>query len=102
MLGRAISTVNERLRLLQRLRVVGRRVVVWGAILAALALLLDFVPLFDLLGYDFSFVVGLCAALAAVDLGQGTVAAARAAASRDATPLPDPLQLTGRALARAL
>ena len=32
---------------------------------------LDFVPLFDVLGYDFSFALGLAAALAAVDLGRG-------------------------------
>jgi len=99
MLGRAISTVNQRL---QRFRRLGRRTTIWAAILAALALLLDFVPLFDLLSYDFSFAVGLCAALAAVDLGQGTVAAARAAANTAAAPMPAPLRLIGRALARAL
>src|SRR5438552_2122404 len=96
MLGRAISTVNQRIRGLDR------RTAIWAAILAALALLLDFVPLFDLLSYDFSFAVGLCAALAAVDLGQGTVAAARAAATTTAAPLPAPLRLIGRALGRAL
>ena len=77
MLGRAISTVNERF---------GRRAVIWGAILTALALLLDFVPLFDLLGYDFSFAVGLCAALAAADIGHGVVAAARARAADGRRP----------------
>ncbi len=89
MLGRAISTVNQRF---------GRRAVIWGAILFALALLLDFVPLFDLLGYDFSFVVGLCTALAAVDIGQGVVASAR---TKD-EPAPDLWRLTGRALTGAL
>ncbi|HEX7598806.1 MAG TPA: hypothetical protein VF518_11370, partial [Polyangia bacterium] len=41
------------------------------------ALFCDFVPLLDLLGYDFSFVIGLGAAFAAVDVGQGAVAGAR-------------------------
>jgi len=93
MLGRAISTVNQRF---------GCRAVIWGAILAALALLLDFVPLFDLLGYDFSFAVGLCTALAAVDIGQGAVAAARASQEREGEPAPDLWRLTGRALAGGL
>ena len=106
MLGRAISTVNQRfflpvvqrfflpvvqrffLPVVQRFRLMamqrffrtllqrfGRRAVIWGGILTVLALLLDFVPLFDLLGYDFSFAVGLCAALAAADIGHGVVAA---------------------------
>jgi hypothetical protein len=34
---------------------VGLRPVGWALVLAALALGLDFVPLFDLLGYDFAF-----------------------------------------------
>src|SRR3954454_15905608 len=93
MLGRAISTVNERF---------GRRAVIWGAILTALALLLDFVPLFDLLGYDFSFAVGLCAALAAADIGHGVVAAARARAAEGRDLAPDLWRLTGRALRLAL
>jgi tetratricopeptide (TPR) repeat protein len=87
MVGRAISIVNQRF---------GRRALVWAVILAALALLLNFVPLFDLLGYDFSFAVGLCAALAAVDIGQGTVAAAARA-----PVMPAPLCLVVRALGAA-
>ncbi len=109
MLGRAISTVNERLGLtaLERfgrtaLERFGRRAVIWGAILTALALLLDFVPLFDLLGYDFSFAVGLCAALAAADIGHGVVAAARARAADGEDLAPDLWRLTGRALGLAL
>lgn len=93
MLGRAISTVNERF---------GRRAVIWGAILTALALLLDFVPLFDLLGYDFSFAVGLCAALAAADIGHGVVAAARGRAAEGRDFAPDLWRLTGHALRLAL
>src|SRR5689334_10217319 len=56
---------------------VGWRVFIWGGLAAALALVLDFVPLFDLLGYDFSFVMGLLATLASVDIGAGVVAEAR-------------------------
>jgi tetratricopeptide (TPR) repeat protein len=101
MLGRAISTVNQRffLTVIQRF---GRRAVIWGAILTALALLLDFVPLFDLLGYDFSIAVGLCAMLAAVDIGQGVVAAARKRAAEGGEPVPDLWRLTARALAGGL
>jgi hypothetical protein len=51
----------------------GRRWLVWAGLLAALALVLDFVPLFDVLGYDFAFALGLATALAAVDVGQGAV-----------------------------
>ena len=97
MVGRAISTVNERF---------GRRALVWAALLAALAVLLDFVPLLDLLSYDFSFVVGLGAALAAVDVGQGVVTSARAAAlaapPSEPRPMPGPTLLVGRALAGGL
>src|SRR4249920_729496 len=96
MLGRAISTVNQRFRRL------GLRTTIWAAILTALALLLDFVPLFDLLGYDFSFAVGLCAALAAADIGHGVVAAARRLAADGADLAPDLWRLTGRALALGL
>jgi hypothetical protein len=53
---------------------IGLRGLIWGALLVLLAVGLDFVPLFDVLGYDVSFVLGLAAALAAVDVGQGTVA----------------------------
>jgi len=55
----------------------GRRVLIWAAALAGLAVTLDFLPLFDLLGFDFCLVVGLVAALAGVDIGHGTVDAAR-------------------------
>jgi len=68
MLGGAFRAVNARF---------GKRAVIWGAAAALLALILDFVPLFDLLGYDFSFAVGLLVALASVDLGAGVVQMAR-------------------------
>jgi hypothetical protein len=56
----------------------GLRWLVWAALLAALALVLDFVPLFDVLGYDFSFALGLATALCGVDVGQGCAARWRA------------------------
>jgi hypothetical protein len=65
MVGPVLSAVNAR---------VGRRALIWAAALAVLALALDFVPLFDLLGYDFAFALGLGTALASVDIGQGAVA----------------------------
>jgi len=77
----------------------GRRLVVWGALAASLALVLDFVPLFDLLGYDFSFAIGLLAAVASVDIGCGV--AARARAGGDGKP-PDVFRLAARAAALAL
>jgi hypothetical protein len=72
MLGPVRKAVNS-----ARTRV-GLRPLVWGAILAVLALGLDFVPLYDVLGYDFSFGIGLGAALAGVDIGHGVMARARA------------------------
>jgi hypothetical protein len=60
----------------------GLRPLIWGGVLALAALALDFVPLLDLLGFDFSFVVGLGAAFAAADVGHGAVAAARRAHGR--------------------
>jgi hypothetical protein len=93
MVGRALSAVNRRF---------GRRAAIWGALLAAAALTLGFVPLFDLLGYDFSFAIGLGAAFAAVDIGQGTVAAARRAEAARQRPTPDVLPLVGWALVGAL
>lgn len=55
----------------------GRRVLAWAVVLAAAAAVLDAVPLFDLLGYDFSFAIGLLTAFAAADIGHGAAAAAR-------------------------
>jgi hypothetical protein len=46
-------------------------------VLALGALVLDFVPLFNLLGYDFAFAMGLFGTLAGVDVGHGIVAQAR-------------------------
>jgi len=68
MLGGALQAVNARL---------GRRALIWAALAGLLALVLDFVPLFDLLGYDFSFAMGLLMALASVDIGAGVVQMAR-------------------------
>jgi hypothetical protein len=70
----------------------GIRVLVWGAVLAAAGLGLCFVPLFDVLGFDYAFAIGLLTALAAVDIGHGAVAAAR----RGGEPLSlGPVLLTG-------
>lgn len=91
MVGAALSNVKARLGAR-----VGRRVLVWAAAAVVLALALDFVPLFDLLGYDFAFAMGLLVAVASVDLGCGVVAAARR--TRDPADLP---RLTARALAAA-
>ncbi len=84
MVGAALSTVNAH---------AGRRVLVWAILAAVLALVLDFVPLFNLLGYDFSFALGLLAALASVDIGCGVANAAR----RQARPVGI-LRLAGQAI----
>jgi tetratricopeptide (TPR) repeat protein len=85
MLGRTLRAIEARL---------GRRVFVWSGALLALSLILSAIPLFDLLGYDFSFAVGMLTALAAVDVGHGAVAAAR----RARAPI-GLLRLSARALA---
>jgi len=72
----------------------GQRLLVWAGLLAALAVTLDFLPLVNLLGFDFCFVVGLAAALAGVDIGHGTVTAAR----RTPSP-PGPVRVVLRAVA---
>ena len=71
----------------------GWRIFFWAGSLALLAALLDAVPLFNLLGYDFSFAMGLCTALAGVDIGHGTVANGR----RDGRAL-SPLRAAGEAI----
>jgi hypothetical protein len=79
----------------------GRRTLVWAVVLAVLAGVLDAVPLFDVLGYDFSFALGLAAALAGVDVGAGVVARWRRA-QPDAPPTPATPRLLGRLLGEAL
>src|SRR4029079_1086379 len=65
MLGLARRAVNE---LRGRF---GLRALVWAVLLATLAVALQFVPLFDVLGYDFSFALGLAGALAGADVRHG-------------------------------
>jgi hypothetical protein len=64
----------------------GWRTICWAGLLALFAAALSLLPLFDVLGYDFSFALGLLTALAGVDIGHGTVVAARRL-SRRASPL---------------
>jgi hypothetical protein len=90
MVKAAVAAVNAR---------VGFRFWVWAGLLAALALGLCFVPLLDVLGYDFSFAVGLLAAFAAVDVGHG--AAARACVAGSPGPAATPAAF-GRTLGVAL
>ena len=76
----------------------GWRTLFWAGILVATAALLDFLPLFDVLGYDFAFALGLVVALAAVDIGHGVVSAARRQ-GRQASPAGLAVEATGTALA---
>ena len=90
MLGPAGKTVNSTPTFRDRVRDTlarwhrrwGLRPFVWAGLLALLALALDFVPLYDVLGYDFAFAMGFGVALAGVDIGQGVLARARAALGR--------------------
>ena len=54
-----------------------RRVIIWYAIAAAAAVVLCFVPLLDLLGYEFSLVMAALASLAAGHLAAGYPARVR-------------------------
>jgi hypothetical protein len=88
MVKRVVAAVNAR---------VGKRLWFWAVALAVLAVVLDFVPLFDVLGYDFAFALGLATALGAVDIGHGVAARARA----DDSPLTL-VRRVGLAVAAAL
>jgi hypothetical protein len=55
----------------------GWRTLFWAGILVGTAAVLDAIPLFDVLGYDSAFALGLVTALAGADLGHGVVSAAR-------------------------
>src|SRR5215510_12240828 len=46
-----------------------RRTLVWAAVLALVTIGLLFVPLFDVLGFELAFVVGLVGSFAVADLG---------------------------------
>jgi len=74
MVGVPLATVN----LLHTVRdKLGWRKLVWGGVVTAGSIALCFVPLFNLLGFESSFAVGLVAAFFAIDLGHGSVARAR-------------------------
>ena len=75
----------------------GPRLFVWGAILTLAALVLCFVPLFNLLGFDFAFAIALVIAFAGADVGHGAVAAARRRGLQ-----PEPLDAVGLGVAGAL
>jgi hypothetical protein len=85
MLKPAVAAVNARVGRRMFLRAAGRRFWVWAALLGIFAAVLCFVPLFDVLGFDFSFALGFLAALAGVDLGHGVVARGRTAGAEDET-----------------
>ncbi len=87
MIRPSLSTLPQRL---------GWRPLVWGAVLAVIGVVLSAIPLFDLLGYDYAFAVGLVAAFATADIGHGVAVGAR---RTQPTAL---LPLTGKALMAAL
>ena len=67
-LARTVAWINIRY---------GWRTLFWASVVVLLAAVLDFVPLFNVLGYDFAFAIGLATALAGVDISHGAVSAAR-------------------------
>ncbi len=83
-LARTVAWINIRY---------GWRTLFWAGALVLLAALLDFVPLFNVLGFDFAFAIGLLTALAGVDIGHGTVSAAR----RSGRPV-SPVQVAAKAV----
>ena len=77
------------------------RVLVWAAILLVSAIVLAFMPLMGVLGFEFAFVIGLIASLAAADLAATYVRRLR---TSDAPPLAraiDPGRLVAAIWARA-
>jgi hypothetical protein len=60
-----------------------RRALLWGSLLTALGVLLCLVPLFNVLGFEFSFAISPLAALAAADLGAASVRRLRATPGSD-------------------
>ncbi len=76
----------------------GTRAPVWALVLALCALILNFVPLFNLLGYDFAFAIGIVTSFAAADMGHGAVTRARVSPGR---PTPSVFTLMARAVACA-
>jgi hypothetical protein len=80
--------------------------IAWGVTLAALSAVLAFVPLFDVLGYELAFALGIAAALAGAHLGAEAVWRARAGASAsdgaaaDARPVRAVAALWARATMR--
>lgn len=54
-----------------------RRTLVWATVLSSVALTLTFAPLLGSLGFEFAFVIGLFASVAAADLGAAFVRRAR-------------------------
>jgi hypothetical protein len=75
----------------------GWRTWVWTGVVTVFAALLDGLPLFNVLGYDFAFALGFLAALVGVDIGHGAVWAARRAGRR-----LSPWRLAGEAIVTSL
>ncbi len=64
--------------MLHLLRVAARRSLGWTAVLAALAVALSRLPLFEVLGYEYAFAMGIAGSFAAADLGAAQAARAPA------------------------
>src|SRR5258708_2838035 len=82
------------------------RYLIWAGLLTVVSAILCFVPLFDLLGVEWSFAIGFCAAPAAIDTARALVHRVRAddlhALARPTTPARLVLTLAGLVAAQSL
>jgi hypothetical protein len=83
-LARLARVWDRRARSALRAQMRARRTLVWAGLLALLAAVLCFVPLFNSLGYEFSFVMAMAAGAAAADLGGAVARRVAALAASDA------------------
>jgi tetratricopeptide (TPR) repeat protein len=77
------------------------RTIVWAAILALAAVVMAFIPLFDVLGFEFAFALALVTAPAAGDLACAYVRRARAAQRPPLERAVGPVAMLGGLLGRA-
>ncbi len=75
-----------------------RRHLIWGALLVALTAWLAFLPLFDVVGFEFAFVLGIVAGFASADLGAAWVRRARREGGSSGRPVRALAALVGRAV----
>ncbi|HUS63875.1 MAG TPA: hypothetical protein VMZ28_04990, partial [Kofleriaceae bacterium] len=96
--ARLTQVWDRRARAALRAQVRARRTLVWAGLLALLAAVLCFVPLFNTLGYEFSFVLAITSSAAAADLGAALTRRIAALAEADPGDTPAAALLPGARL----